>query len=190
MGISASVLSEDLIGFGKIAEALEHGTREVRELIKTYLEPIVKEKGLLRADGIREERMRKALRIAQDASILIEDASIADRRMPPRLAIPILEIASLEIKEELVEKWVGLLASTATEEGIHTSFYTILSQLISSEAKILDQLYVWHLSCPIRSQTDIQTRAKENWTAEMLRSQLNLPERGSTPHLRNLERLG
>lgn len=37
---------DDLLGIGKIAEAFDRGTREVRDLIKLLLEPVAREKGL------------------------------------------------------------------------------------------------------------------------------------------------
>ena len=52
-------MTDDLLGFGKLAEAMERSTREFRELTKIYLEPIAKEKGQLRADRIRFERERQ-----------------------------------------------------------------------------------------------------------------------------------
>lgn len=49
----AFAMSDDYLGIGKLAEAIERGTREFREVAKVYLEPIAKERGELQADKIR-----------------------------------------------------------------------------------------------------------------------------------------
>jgi hypothetical protein len=54
-------LSDDNLGLGKLAEALERGTREMRELEKTYIDPIAKEKGELQADKIKFNKFKRTI---------------------------------------------------------------------------------------------------------------------------------
>lgn len=63
-------MADDLLGLGKVCEALEKGTKEVRELAKMYFKPIAKEKGELRADKIRLERMHQTFKTMEEADRL------------------------------------------------------------------------------------------------------------------------
>ena len=46
-------MSDDLAGAGKVAEAAERGTRELRELVRNLLGPAFKEAGQYFADRVR-----------------------------------------------------------------------------------------------------------------------------------------
>ena len=45
----------------------------------------------------------------------------------------------------MIDKWAGLLASSAAGNEVHSSFPQLLSQLSSCDAKLLDGLYKWFL---------------------------------------------
>jgi Abortive infection alpha len=132
---------DDLLGIGKIAEAFEKGTREVRELGKLYFEPVVREKGLLQATRVQRERMAATIEVCQEALCRLESAGISERIVRLKLVLPILEQASLEDDAALKSCWAGLLASSVTKESIHPSFPNLLAQLTPAEARILDYLY-------------------------------------------------
>lgn len=136
-------MSDDYLGIGKLAEAIERGTREFREVVKIYLEPIVREKGQLQADKIRFEREVQAAKMMMEADRLLQDAGIERRTLNLKIAIPLIENASLETEEELTAKWAGLLASSVSGNQVHVSFPAILAELTSTEVKILDILFSW-----------------------------------------------
>jgi hypothetical protein len=138
-----SLVSDDYLGIGKLAEAIERGTREFREVAKVYLEPIAREKGQFQADKIRFEREVQAAKIMMEADRLLQDAGIERRTLNLKIAIPLIENASLETEEELTAKWAGLLASSVSGNQIHVSFPAILAELTSTEVKILDALFSW-----------------------------------------------
>ncbi len=136
-------MNDDYLGIGKLAEAIERGTREFREIAKTYLEPIAREKGQLQADKIRCQREAQAVKMMMEADQLLQDAGIKRRTLNLKIAIPLIEKASLETEEELIAKYAGLLASSVSGNQIHVSFPAILSELTSTEVKILDVLFSW-----------------------------------------------
>lgn len=136
-------MADDYLGIGKLAEAIERGTREFREVAKAHLEPIAREKGQFKADKIRFEREAQAIKMMMETDRLLEDAGIERRILNRKIAIPLIENASLETEEELTAKWAGLLASSVSGNQIHVSFPAILAQLTSTEVKILDALFSW-----------------------------------------------
>ena len=97
-------MNDDYLGIGKLAEAIERGTREFREIAKTYLEPIAREKGQLQADKIRCQREAQAVKMMMEADQLLQDAGIKRRTLNLKIAIPLIEKASLETEEELIAK--------------------------------------------------------------------------------------
>ena len=70
----------------------------------------------------------------------------AFRMVPPKIALPLLENATVEDDEELHTLWANLLATglDASAEEVHKKYVSILSDLTSQDAKILSALYsVW-----------------------------------------------
>ncbi len=103
-------MADDLLGLGKVCEAFEKGTREVRELAKTYAEPIAKVKGELKAGRIKIEGAIQLIKTIEEADRQLQEAGITERILNQKIVIPLLEHASLETDEELTTKWAGLLA--------------------------------------------------------------------------------
>ncbi len=136
-------MPEDLLGWGKIAEALEKGTREVRELAKVYLEPVARAKGQLHADKIKHQCFKNAVKMLQEADHLLRDAGVTKRKLDLKVVIPIIEHSSLVEEEDLTSKRAGLLASAAAGDPVHVSYPKILAELTAAEAKILDLLFQW-----------------------------------------------
>lgn len=65
------------------------------------------------------------------------------RMVPPKIALPLLENATVEDDDELHTLWANLLASglDAAAEEVHRKYVSILSDLTSQDAKILGALY-------------------------------------------------
>ena len=136
---------DDLLGIGRIFEAFERGTRELREVAKVYWEPIAKEKGRLEATELLIRGRVRVHRALVEADRQIRKAGIKKRTLNEKVALPILEYVALETEDELIEKWAGLLASSTAGDAVHPSFPHILSQLSVQDARILDRLYTWRL---------------------------------------------
>jgi hypothetical protein len=134
-------MGEDLVGFGKIAEAIERGTREVRELVQDFLSPVLKEAGQYLADRIKFNRINAAIRALQIAKEQVVSSGMEQKPVSLKILAPALEWASLEEDEDLISLWAGLIASAATTGDTLPAFGDILRQLSPQEARILNFTY-------------------------------------------------
>ncbi|HEX9736281.1 MAG TPA: Abi-alpha family protein [Thermoanaerobaculia bacterium] len=124
----------DFAGIGKLAET-------VKEVVKPFLDPVLSESGGYVADRIRFLRFRQGLRVAQKAKALLDQLQIPVNPVPLNILVPILEGASLEEDQELVEQWARLLASASAGEQITPLFPAILARMTSLEARVLQWLW-------------------------------------------------
>jgi hypothetical protein len=136
-------MADDLLGFGKLAEAVERGTREVREVIKAYAEPIAKAKGHNRATEIQLIGLQRIKKMVGKADRMLSAANRKRKSLNEKIVIPVLEHTFRETQDELIERWAGLLASSLAGDPVHNSFPRILSEITPAEAQILDQLFKW-----------------------------------------------
>jgi len=136
---------EDLAGLGKIAEAAERATRELRQLLsdlaQDFLGPTVKEAGKYLGDRARFHRMISTVRAAQRAKEQIAASGIVQRPVSLKILVPALEGASLEEEDDLISRWAGLLATAATTGEAIPAFADILRQLAPEEARMLDFIH-------------------------------------------------
>lgn len=106
------------------------------------IRPFTETRGL-RADQIRLQREDVLIQIAEKARnrATIEGSQLLP--VPPKMLVPFLEKASLEIDdEELKERWASLLLAASTAyESLLLSFVDILSRISSQEAKLLEEVY-------------------------------------------------
>ncbi|MGG6297015.1 Abi-alpha family protein [Leptolyngbya sp. AN02str] len=141
-------MTEDLTGIGK---AISSVSQPIQAFLSTILGPASAEVGELLADNIRFIRWKNTLRILEKAQREMEDRGLQPKEIPLKTLVPILEGASLEgDSENLQAKWSNLLTSAASGNISHPSYPKILSELIHSEAKILDYLYTSELTISSR----------------------------------------
>ncbi|MDQ3739723.1 MAG: DUF4393 domain-containing protein [Actinomycetota bacterium] len=127
-------------------------------------------------------RFKQSCRLAQKAKKLIEDEHLSPHQVPLRTAVPLLEAASLEDDEELVDRWAALLANASAETvEVPPSFANVLRELEPATARLLDQLY-----------DDVMTIAPEiRPHFSIFFEQHDKEEAGNFPfHVDNLMRLG
>ncbi len=86
-------------------------------------------------------RVKQAAKIVEGAGEILAELNLEPAICKPKVLIPLIEQASLEENEDLVRKWMGLLASAVTKDSVHPSYSKILSEIIPIEAKIIDYLY-------------------------------------------------
>ena len=132
---------EDLAGAGRIAEAAERGSLEIRELVRDFLSPAAAEAGQYLADKIRIYRFNAAIRAAQEAKARIAESGLETHPIELKRLIPMLEGASLEEDDDLVSRWAGLIASAATRSDVLPAFAEILRQLTSEEGRMVDFMF-------------------------------------------------
>lgn len=134
-------MAEDLTGAGKIAEAVERSTREIRELVQSFLGPLAAEAGQYLADKIRIYRYNAAIRALQLAHQRITASGIDPQPIDLKRLIPMIEGASLEEGDDLVARWAGLIASAATGTDTLPAYADILRHLSPEEARMLEFLF-------------------------------------------------
>ncbi len=132
---------DDLVGLGKLAESIEKGTKEVRQLAYDFLAPAVKEAGQSIGDRIKFNRFSNAIQAMKKANEMIKAADIQQTPVNLKTFMPLIELCSLEEDYHMVTKWAGLLASAASGGMVLPSFVRILSDLSPDEARIIDYIY-------------------------------------------------
>ncbi len=142
-------MSGEVEGVGKLAEALERTTQELREIARDLVGPAAKEVGQLFADRIRLYRISSTLRAAQEAKRQIAASGITQKPVSLKVLVPALEGASLEEDEDLISRWAGLIASAATTGETIPAFADILRQLTPEEARMLDFIYQRAIPMPV-----------------------------------------
>lgn len=130
----------DLLGAGRFAEAIERGTREVRQLIQDFLGPTVKEAGETIADRVRYYRVTSSISTVKKARSKLDEAGLAPQEVDLKTLVPLIEFSSLEDDEAMIDKWAGLLASASAGAKSITSHAHILAELSPVDAMVLDAI--------------------------------------------------
>jgi len=126
---------DDLAGIGKAIEPL---TAAAADLSKRLLGPTVDEAGLAGAAIAR--RCRKSIeQLLEKTQRAIDKRGKTASAVHTRLLVPILQSASREDDDWMLERWADLLASAATDEEVHPSFAAILAELLPAEARQLQE---------------------------------------------------
>jgi len=97
-------------------------------------------------DKLRYMRWERQVRFMQRANEVLKEIGLTspNKTIPLKIAIPLLQGASIEEDDSLQDRWVNLLVNAGNAGShieIHRSFIEVLSQINSLEAKILDVLY-------------------------------------------------
>lgn len=92
---------------------------------------------------VRWERQARLMHRAQE---FLEASGLENptRPVPLKLAIPLIQGASLEEDDQLQDRWAALLVNSANAEfqtEIRRSFVAILEQLTALDVRLLDILY-------------------------------------------------
>jgi hypothetical protein len=97
-------------------------------------------------DWIKMTRWRNQIRLLQRADEFLRrnGLSAPTRPVPIKVAVPLLQHATLEDDERMQDKWAALLANAAnagSKLDVTPSLVNILSQLSPLEAQILDTIF-------------------------------------------------
>jgi Abortive infection alpha len=175
------LMENDLIGLGKIADSIEKGTKEFRQLTYDFLAPPVKEAGQLIADKIKFYRVSNTIKAMKEATEMIKAAKIQQNSVTLKIFMPLIEACSLEDDNDMVSKWAGLLASAASGGMVLPSFIRILSDLSSDEARIIELIYLHRLNSPMIRNTGVDKGE--------LKTAIGLPDEEYGVRILNLLRL-
>lgn len=136
IGAKASFLAEVKTEIPK-----ESSGRFIDSLVDIF-RPFSEARGL-KADHIRLQREDVLIEIAKKARDRIVVEKILTEPLPLKVIVPLLEKASLEDTSDdyMMAKWAELLVSGATKKKITTRLVTLLSEINSDQAKLLDEIF-------------------------------------------------
>jgi hypothetical protein len=123
-------------------------TKKAIETALPFLDKLVgpsfKELGLLLQDNVRIWRFKRQIEMLGKAKKIIEGKNIPIKKISLKVLVPLLDGASLEEDEELLEKWANLLVNyaDARNQMRSTVFPYILSQISGIEAHALSFIYL------------------------------------------------
>lgn len=111
---------------------------------KVFQSPIAETSGII-GDRLKFYRWKRQIALVDKADTILTKKGIkVTRAVPPKLALPILENASLEDDDDLQELWAKLLVNSMdpkfTEE-IRITFVDIIKTLTPTDVNILDVFY-------------------------------------------------
>lgn len=140
--------SLDLLGLkpisGSIKIVTETSARDASKFLHAICYPAAEEFGYLLQDQVKWWKLKNISNIAIKAknNLNINDDEI-DLTASPRIVNSILENGSWIDDDKIQDMWAGLLASSCSKDGKDESnliFINLLSQLTSSEVKILNYI--------------------------------------------------
>ncbi len=113
---------------------------DIYKFLTTVFGMTAEETGKALKTGIRNFNAKKTAETFAAVYKQLEEAGIEPRRVAPKILYPILDGVSLEEDDYLKEKWANLLTSAIAEGQIHPSYASILSDLSSLDAKVLQAI--------------------------------------------------
>ena len=133
-------MASDISGIGKVAESVELGTREVRELLSLFLKPSITQLGLFGGDWLKSQRETQLAKTLAKAKAKLNAGELTINPVPLKLLKPIVEDCSLEEDEDMIERWANLLAAAACGDPVLPTYVRLLAELTPNEARLLDAL--------------------------------------------------
>lgn len=132
------------------SKALEVADKLGGFVAKVIGEPLESAVGML-SDRLRFMRWERQLRMVDRCEEILRKRRIEGktRPVPPKLALPIMENASLEENDQLQDLWANLLSSAldpSFEGTLRSAFIDIIKQLEIVDAHILSYLYHSYLN--------------------------------------------
>lgn len=137
----------DLTGTKHLArpvnKAIDKSLKAAEVLLATVCKPALQELGLMLRDRVQEWRINNILRVLDKAKGKIQFKEDKLRLSAhPRVALSIIENASMIDDDAIQDLWAGLFASSCIEESTNSDenlvFVNLLKQISSPQARILE----------------------------------------------------
>lgn len=140
---------------GEIAKAIQETTKlgekglDVAEkagtfFAKVFNEPINEISGMI-TDKLRFIRWKRMVQMGDEVNKILEDKNIkSTRAVPPKIALPIMEEATLEDDQTIQYLWNHLLANAMNpsfNDEIRYGFIEMIKNITGLEAKLLNEFY-------------------------------------------------
>jgi hypothetical protein len=111
---------------------------------KVFREPINEISGMI-TDKLRFVRWKRTVQMVDEVNKILEEKKITDTRaVPPKIALPIFEEASLEDDPDLQYLWNHLLANAMNpkfNDEVRYGFIEMIKEITGIEAKLLNTFY-------------------------------------------------
>ena len=142
MDEEAKAVQEVAKATGKVVDA----TREAGGFIARFVSGSLEQGMGIFEDRLRYARWERQIRLMQRAEEFLHQVGMSEptRAVPLKLAVPLLQGASLEDDDELQDRWATLLVNAGNAAfafEIRRAHLAILEQIDSLEAKSLDVIY-------------------------------------------------
>lgn len=142
---------------------------------KVFREPASEISGMI-ADRLRFIRWKRLVQMADEVNKILEEKKITDTRaVPPKIALPILEEASLEDDPNLQYLWNHLLANAMNpnfNDELRYGFVDMIKGITGIEAKLLSGFYeVLHREGKLRPLSNV---LQYNFTKEEIMRVLDI----------------
>lgn len=191
---TAKAVQEVAKASGKAVEAGQSFGRFIARFVAGSLEQGM---GIFE-DRLRYMRWERQVRLMQRAEQLMKEIGLEkpSRAIPLKLAVPLLEAASLEDDDHLQDMWARLLvnaANSGSKVSLQRAYISILEQITAFEAHILQKIYALpyektqHNGVVVGNLPDSVEAGVENRTSD---DHLPEPREDVTLALANLARLG
>jgi hypothetical protein len=161
---------------------------------KVIGEPLESAVGML-SDRLRFMRWERQLRMVDSCEEIIKKRRIEGktRPVPPKLALPIMENASLEENDQLQDLWANLLSSALDPNFrgmLRSAFIDIIKQLEVIDAHILSYLYHSYLnSIKIQEISKEESPSSIGWDRDEITAALKISNSAYENSVDNLMRV-
>lgn len=127
-----------------VNKAIEESFKIAKEFLGKITDPGLRQLGGIIDDKILFWRFKNQVNLLIKAKDFLESKGISPQNVPLKILVPLLDNGSLEENENIVDKWVALLANAANpnyKEKIRPCYIEMLKELSPIEVKLLDDLY-------------------------------------------------
>lgn len=111
---------------------------------KVFKEPVDEIAGMI-TDKLRFIRWKRMVQMSEEVNKILEEKSISNTRaVPPKLALPIIEEATLEDDPNLQYLWNHLLANAMNpnfNDEVRYGFIEMIKNITGIEVKLLNEFY-------------------------------------------------
>ena len=114
------------------SSTIEKGLELVKDFAEKLIGPTIEEVGLLMSDKIKYYRFKNQVNILVKAKEYVKKKNIDIKEIPTKILVPLLENASLEVEEEMQEKWAFMIGNLAdSEQNLQNQIFPYLLTQIS-----------------------------------------------------------
>jgi hypothetical protein len=133
---------QNVASFGE--KSLETSQKVGGFFAKVFKEPIEEVTGMI-TDKLRFVRWRRLVQMSDEVNHILEEKGVnKSRAVPPKLALPIFEEASLEEDPSLQRLWNHLMANAMNpdfNDELRYGFVDMIKNITAIEASILNNFY-------------------------------------------------